>query len=510
MRVVRRAPAGSRCGWRSAAAARGARVRGAHPSRALAFRQSQPWLDAAIVSADAAAARGRGGVAGLVHARARRARGRAVDRAARARSARSAPDRGGAQDHVGAGRRVRAVVDRRRAARAWPRASATARAVARAGAGARPVRAVERRAHCRCCAGLVLLGGAPFHFWPGDLFHGARAHVAPFVASRRCSSRVRRGCCGTWTASPRFGEAAQLVRSLLTLAADRGTRGRRGHDWLPVPTRAPRRRAREPAGRAGAGFARGRAPRADRSPSTAGLGAWAGHLLLASTGATLSCRASCPQSAEADGARVGAVPPSSRGPVRRRSVRAALARRRTGHARHVRCGSTWRASLADLQPPGLLFGAHARVARRVRRARQTRSARAFGSARTSPAPARQVPDRCAWRYGPRAARCWYCCGCGSRDADSRFPCAGAVLTWVGRKAAASARRSPHGTIAPHPSPACSRWPLPHSPRRCPPRRCSSPAAPRAGLHAAPSDGVSRATARTTVEIDRHPCILGST
>ena len=27
------------------------------------------------------------------------------------------------------------------------------------------------------------LGGAPFHFWPGDLFHGARAHLAPFVAA---------------------------------------------------------------------------------------------------------------------------------------------------------------------------------------------------------------------------------------------------------------------------------------------------------------------------------------
>ena len=66
-------------------------------------------------------------------------------------------------------------------------------------------------------AGLVLLGGAPFHFWPGDLFHGARPHLAPFVAATLQMAGavwLMRHLEGITS----FAGAAQLVRALLCVS----------------------------------------------------------------------------------------------------------------------------------------------------------------------------------------------------------------------------------------------------------------------------------------------------
>jgi len=137
-------------------------------------------------------------------------------------------------------------------------------------------------------AGLVLVGGAPFHFWPGDLFHGARAHVAPFVAATlqlAGAAWLLRHLDGITA----FGEAAQLVRSLLTLAAAVALAG--GAATLGYQSRPERRVGALVSLQGGLVLASlAAAPLREPFADHGGLALWAGHLLLASTGATLLSR----------------------------------------------------------------------------------------------------------------------------------------------------------------------------------------------------------------------------
>jgi len=137
-------------------------------------------------------------------------------------------------------------------------------------------------------AGLVLLGGAPFHFWPGDLFHGARAHVAPFVAATlqlAGAAWLLRHLDGITA----FNEAAALVRSLLTLAAAAALAG--GAATLGYQSRPERRVGALVSLQGGLVLASlAAAPSREPFADHGGLALWAGHLLLASMGATLLSR----------------------------------------------------------------------------------------------------------------------------------------------------------------------------------------------------------------------------
>ena len=137
-------------------------------------------------------------------------------------------------------------------------------------------------------AGLVLLGGAPFHFWPGDLFHGARAHLAPFVTATLQLSGAAwllRHLDGITA----FPGAVVLVRSFLTLAASVALAG--GAATLFYQTR-PERRVGALVSLQGALALCSLAAAPTHEPFAAhgGLPGWAGHLLLASTGASLLSR----------------------------------------------------------------------------------------------------------------------------------------------------------------------------------------------------------------------------
>lgn len=136
--------------------------------------------------------------------------------------------------------------------------------------------------------GLVLLGGAPFHFWTGDLFHGARAHQAPFVAATlqvAGAAWLLHHLEGVET----FGEAASLVRSLLVLAAAVALVG--GAATLLNPAR-PERRVGALVSLQGGLVLASLAARAQTEPFAphGGLAAWGGHLLLAAGGASLLSR----------------------------------------------------------------------------------------------------------------------------------------------------------------------------------------------------------------------------
>jgi NADH:ubiquinone oxidoreductase subunit 2 (subunit N) len=234
-------------------------------------------------------------------------------------------------------------------------------------------------------AGLVLLGSAPFHFWPGDLFHGARPHLAPFVAATlqlAGASWLLRHLDGIGT----FPAAAQLVRSLLTLAAAVGLAG--GAATLGYQAR-PDRRVGALVSLQGALMVASLAAAPANVPFSehGGLAAWAGHLLLASTGATLLSR----------------FLPSAAAPAERPSV---LFRRHPwsgaagGYALLSLAGAPgtpgmfiWldaARTLADMRHPGLLFGvvlawlaAFGVAANEIRRG--------FGAPDGSPMPGRMVP-----------------------------------------------------------------------------------------------------------------------
>jgi len=234
-------------------------------------------------------------------------------------------------------------------------------------------------------AGLVLLGGAPFHFWPADLFHGARPHLAPFVAATlqlAGAAWLLRHLDGIAS----FPTAAQLVRSLLTLAAAvalAGGAATLGYQWRPE------RRVGALVSLQGGLVLASLAAAPMRIPFAGygGLAAWAGHLVLAATGASL----------------LSHFLPAAAGPAERPSV---LFRRHPwtgavgGYALLSLAGApgtpgmfVWldaARTLADLRHPGLLLGvvlawlaAFGVAANEIRRG--------FGAPDGSPAPARSVP-----------------------------------------------------------------------------------------------------------------------
>jgi NADH:ubiquinone oxidoreductase subunit 2 (subunit N) len=246
-------------------------------------------------------------------------------------------------------------------------------------------------------AGLVLLGGAPFHFWPGDLFHGARAHVAPFVAATlqlAGAAWLLRHLDGIAA----FNDASVLVRSLLTLASAAALAG--GAATLGYQTRPERRVGALVSLQGGLVLASlAAAPQREPFADHGGLALWAGHLLLAATGATLLSR----------------FLPATAGPDERASV---LFRRHPwtgvagGYALLSLAGAPgtpgkhlWldvARTLADHRRPGLLLGvmlawlaAFGVAALEIRRA--------FGSPDGSPPPDRPVPRSL------RAAM-WMACG----------------------------------------------------------------------------------------------------
>jgi NADH:ubiquinone oxidoreductase subunit 2 (subunit N) len=234
-------------------------------------------------------------------------------------------------------------------------------------------------------AGLVLLGGAPFHFWPGDLFHGARAHVAPFVAATlqlAGAAWLLRHLDGITA----FNDAAMLARSLLTLAAATALAG--GAATLGYQSRPERRVGALVSLQGGLVLASlAASPLREPFDDHGGLALWAGHLLLAATGATLLSRF-LPATAGAD-ERASVL-------FRRHPWSGAAA----GYALLSLAGAPgtpgmylWldvARTLADHRRPGLLFGvtlawlaAFGVAAFEIRRA--------FGAPDGSPPPGRAVP-----------------------------------------------------------------------------------------------------------------------
>lgn len=133
-------------------------------------------------------------------------------------------------------------------------------------------------------AGAVLLGGAPFHFWLADVFHGARPHLAPLVVA------APQAAGAAWLALrlrgiEAFPDGAALASGLLALAAAVALVGSAA---TLATQRRPERRVGTLASLQGAlvlaAFAAdpGLTPFAELRGS---LAAWATHLALALTGA---------------------------------------------------------------------------------------------------------------------------------------------------------------------------------------------------------------------------------
>jgi NADH:ubiquinone oxidoreductase subunit 2 (subunit N) len=133
-------------------------------------------------------------------------------------------------------------------------------------------------------AGLVLLGGAPFHFWVADVVQGVRPWLAaPVVVTLQVSgaawlSHRLEGIGG-------FPAGRQLVSDLLEIAAFAAFAA--GAATLLVQRR-PERRVGTLASLNGALMLAALA--AGRPPGPAALAAWAGHLALALAGASTVAR----------------------------------------------------------------------------------------------------------------------------------------------------------------------------------------------------------------------------
>lgn len=140
-------------------------------------------------------------------------------------------------------------------------------------------------------AGLVMLGGAPFHFWVADLFQGARPSLAPLAVA------ALQAAGAAWIAwrlggIAAFPEGATLARVVLATAAIAVFLASAG---TLVSQRRPERRvgtlASLQAGLALSGLAAMLAPGAGAPAAAAWrLAPWAAHLALALTGAAALAR----------------------------------------------------------------------------------------------------------------------------------------------------------------------------------------------------------------------------
>jgi len=148
-------------------------------------------------------------------------------------------------------------------------------------------------------AGAVLVGGAPFHFWLADVFHGARAHLAPLVVA------APQAVGAAWLATrlggiEAFPAGAAFASGLLALAAALALAG--GAATLAMQRR-PERRVGTLASLQGAlalaAFAAdpGLAPFAELPGA---LASWATHLAIALTGAGALARFLAVESRAAD------------------------------------------------------------------------------------------------------------------------------------------------------------------------------------------------------------------
>ncbi|MBK7368893.1 MAG: hypothetical protein IPJ04_13590 [Candidatus Eisenbacteria bacterium] len=127
-------------------------------------------------------------------------------------------------------------------------------------------------------AGIVLLGGAPFHFWLADVLHGAPAYVAPLVvAALQSAGAALLGSRMAGIAAFPAGHA--LAQSLLTMAAAIGLVA--GAATLATQRR-PERRVGTLASLQGALLLCGVV--AGRTDTTA-IALWGAHAALALTGA---------------------------------------------------------------------------------------------------------------------------------------------------------------------------------------------------------------------------------
>jgi len=149
-------------------------------------------------------------------------------------------------------------------------------------------------------AGAVLLGGAPFHFWLADVFHGARPHLAPLVVA------APQAAGAAWLAHRlaglgEFPAGAAFASGLLALAAAIALAG--GAATLATQRR-PERRIGTLASLQGAlalaAFAAdpGLVPFAEVPGA---LAAWGVHLALALTGAGALARFLTVESEPGDG-----------------------------------------------------------------------------------------------------------------------------------------------------------------------------------------------------------------
>jgi NADH:ubiquinone oxidoreductase subunit 2 (subunit N) len=134
-------------------------------------------------------------------------------------------------------------------------------------------------------AGLVLLGGAPFHFWPADVFQGARPWLAGIAVAALQSvgaallMRQLQGIAA-FPAAARISDAVLESASMVALLVGAATL---------VVQRRPERRIGTLASLNGAlvlaALASARTGRTPRDLSAAEIGAWSGHLALALIGA---------------------------------------------------------------------------------------------------------------------------------------------------------------------------------------------------------------------------------
>jgi NADH:ubiquinone oxidoreductase subunit 2 (subunit N) len=149
-------------------------------------------------------------------------------------------------------------------------------------------------------AGAVLLGGAPFHFWLADVFHGARPHLAPLVVAAPQAVGAA-WLAGRLAGIEDFPGGAAFASGLLSLAAALALVG--GAATLATQRR-PERRVGTLASLQGAlvlaAFAAdpGLAPFAEVPGA---LAAWSTHLALALTGAGALARFLAVDSDAADG-----------------------------------------------------------------------------------------------------------------------------------------------------------------------------------------------------------------
>jgi NADH-quinone oxidoreductase subunit N len=139
-------------------------------------------------------------------------------------------------------------------------------------------------------AGLVLLGAAPFHFWMADLFHGARAWLAPLTAA------AFQVMGAVWlarrlTGIEAFPDGAGITAAMLAAAS--AVAFLAGAATL-LGQRRPERRLGTLASLQGgimlAALAAAHGHEDFASSSRAMMGAWSTHLALAYTGASILAR----------------------------------------------------------------------------------------------------------------------------------------------------------------------------------------------------------------------------